>query len=684
MPTRRLAAIMFTDIVGYTAMMQQNEQEGLAKVRRFSQTMEEQVKSHHGEILQFMGDGCLCIFNSAVEAMHAAKNIQESLQAEPKVPLRIGIHIGDIVIQEGNIYGDGVNLASRVESMGVPGSILVTERVIHDVKSHPEFDMTSLGKFQFKNVEKPMEVFALANEGFAIPKAIEMEGKGKKYRPIYKQLIFAVLGILLLIGGVLGFQQYQQASALKKLEKSLVVLPFTNKSEEANTDYFSDGITEDILIQLSKIKSLKVISQTSAMRYKDSDQPLNEIADELNVNFVLRGTVRKIGNQVRISAQLVQAEEDVNLWAENYDFELENVFEVQAEVSRSIAKQLEAQISPEEQKQLDQKPTENQQAYQLYLRGRLLIKDRSKEGIESAEKLFEEALTLDPNFLHAKAELANILFIKGDYTYLFEVNQAETYAKAYHLSKEIISARPDISRAHDVIATVIIKFPVLTKFHEALTHYREALRYNPKDSEILHHTASLLSRLGKHEEAKITILKALEYDPFSPIVHAMYIRILIYGRELHTSEKYYDISTKLFPNNKRIVQEKAYIDGFRGACDQIERDLSQKKHIGNNRIYFNLIACYCTKENAKKAKKYLAFLEKEGWVASLAFARLDRNKDEMFAILTEALPQTINAFHVLPFFDILRDDPRYEEYLRQSPFGQVSDADVEAVMELVR
>ena len=683
MPNRRLAAIMFTDIVGYTAMMQRNEQEGLAKVRHFSQTMEEQVKSHNGEILQFMGDGCLCIFNSAVEAMHAAKNIQESLQTEPKVPLRIGIHIGDIVIQEGNIYGDGVNLASRVESMGVPGSILVTERVIHDVKSHPEFEMTSLGKFQFKNVANPMEVFALANDGFAIPKAVEMKGKGKKHRPIYKQLAYSFLGILLLVGGVYGFQQYQQASALKKLEKSLVVLPFSNKSEEANTDYFSDGITEDILIQLSKIKSLKVISQTSALRYKGSDQPLNEIADELNVNFVVRGTVRKIGNQVRISARLVKAEDDVNLWAENYDFELEDVFEVQAKVSMSIAKQLEAQISPEEQEQLDQKPTENQQAYQLYLRGIQLVKDRSKEDIEAAEKLFEEALTLDPNFLHAKAELANILFIKAEYTHLFEVNRAEYHAKAYDLSKEIIASRPDIARAHDIIAMVTRKSPELTKFHEALMHFREALRYNPKDSELLHHTANLLSILGKQEEAKTTILKALEYDPFSPIVHAIYIHILTNGREFHASEKHYGISTKLFPNNKRILQEKAYMDGYRGACEQIERDLSQKKYLINSLVNTTLVMCYCAKEDTKQAKKYLSPLEISGWAERFAFARLDRNKDEMFTILTEALPQALGPFLIHPVFDILRDDPRYEEYLRESPFGQVSDEDVEAVMELV-
>ena len=681
MPTRRLAAIMFADIVGYTAMMQQDESSGMAKAHRFSEVMEAQVQQHHGEVLEFRGDGSLCIFNSAVEAVKCAKAIQQSLKGD--VPLRIGIHIGDIVLKNGHIYGDGVNLASRVESMGIPGSVLVTERVIHDVKSHPEFEMTSLGKFQFKNVSNPMEVFALANEGFAIPKATEMKGKGKKYRPIYKQLAYAMLGVMLLVGGVYGFQQYQQAAALKKLEKSLVVLPFSNKSEEADTDYFSDGITEDILIQLSKLKSLKVISQTSAMRYKGSDRPLNEIADELNVNFVLRGTVRKIGNQVRISAQLVQAEEDVNLWAENYDFELEDVFEVQTEVSRSIAKQLEAQIAPEEQEQLDQKPTENQQAYQLYLRGRQLVKDRSKEGIEAAEKLFEEALTLDPNFLHAKAELANILFLKGEYIYLFEVNRAEYFTKAYNLSKEIISSRPDISRAHDIIAMVTLRDPnSLTKYREALMHFREALRYNPKDSEILHHTASLLSRLGKHEEAKTTILKALEYDPFSPIVHAFYMRILTYRREYNAAAKQYAISTKLFPNNELILQERIFNDGYRGACEQIERDLSQNQYPANFAMG-HIIRCYCVKEDVRQVEKYLPPGEKRGVAARLAFARLDRNKDEIFTILTEERPRDLEAFLVHPVFDILRDDPRYEEYLRQSPFGQVSDEDVEALMELV-
>ena len=161
--------------------MQRNEQEGLAKVHRFSEIMETQAKNHQGEILEFRGDGCMAVFDSAVEAVHAAKAIQEQLQQAPTVPLRIGIHLGDIVFTHGNIYGDGVNLASRVESMGISGSILLTERVIHDIKSHPEFEMKSLGQFQFKNVEKrAWRSLRLANEGLAVPKSEEMKGKGEK------------------------------------------------------------------------------------------------------------------------------------------------------------------------------------------------------------------------------------------------------------------------------------------------------------------------------------------------------------------------------------------------------------------------------------------------------------------------------------------------------------------------
>ena len=204
MPTRRLAAIMFADIAGYTAMMQADEANGLFRLRHFRAVLEESVGSHQGKILQHYGDGSLVLFDSAVEAVASAKEMQLTLMKEPKVPLRIGIHIGDIVIDGDYIYGDGVNLASRVESLGTPGSVLITERVIHDLRNHPQFHPVSLGKFDFKNVSEPMEVFALADTGIAFPKQNELAERPKvrPSRPIFSRrnlTAYRILGALALL-----------------------------------------------------------------------------------------------------------------------------------------------------------------------------------------------------------------------------------------------------------------------------------------------------------------------------------------------------------------------------------------------------------------------------------------------------------------------------------------------------
>jgi len=316
--SRRLTAIMFADIAGYTAMMQRDEKKGLEKVRRFSEVMEAQASANHGEILEFRGDGCLTVFNSAVEAMHPAKAIQEALKEEPKVPLRIGIHIGDIVFTDGNIYGDGVNLASRVESMGVPGSILVTERVIHDVKSHPEFQMTSLGKFQFKNVDKPMEVFALANEGFVVPRKQDMKGKlankGVK-KNLKLQLWGSLLAALILITSLFFFWKDLVPMSPSDREESsekpvIAVLPFRDLSPKKDQEYFCEGTAEEILNALAGLKGVTVRGRGSSFSFKDEGLSLKEIGEKLAASVLLDGSIRKTKDKIRINVQLIQADSE--------------------------------------------------------------------------------------------------------------------------------------------------------------------------------------------------------------------------------------------------------------------------------------------------------------------------------------------------------------------------------------
>ena len=309
---RQLAAIMFSDMSGYTALMQQNEQLAKDKRRRLKEVLETSVSVYHGKILQYYGDGALSIFNSAIDGVNCAVEIQQTLQQEPKVDLRIGIHTGDISIENETIYGDGVNLASRIESLAVPGSIFISEKVFDEIRNQENLTAREMGYFELKNVIKPVRIFAIDNKGLVVPTRDALKGKTK-----------------------------QPANRL-------AVLPFVNMSADPENEYFSDGITEELLNAFTKVDGLQVTSRTSAFAFKGKNTDIREIGIQLNVDRILEGSVRKAGNRVRITAQLINAADGYHIWSENYDRDLTDIFEVQDEISSIIANKLRENLTAKE------------------------------------------------------------------------------------------------------------------------------------------------------------------------------------------------------------------------------------------------------------------------------------------------------------------------------------------------
>jgi len=278
--TRQLAAIMFTDMEGYTALMQKNEQAAIELRNRHRGVFEKTMTDHSGKIIQYYGDGTLSIFSSAIHAVKAGIEMQLLFRKEPQVPLRIGIHIGDISLDDSGVYGDGVNVASRIESFSVAGSVFISNKVFDEIKNQPQVNTISMGLFELKNVSRPVEVFAITNEGLTVPLPVDV--KGKTAEPTNK----------------------------------LAVLPFVNMSNDPENEYFSDGIAEELINALSKIDGLQVICRTSAFSFKGKSQDVREIGKALNVNKVLEGSVRKAGNRVRINAELVNTADGYQLWSE--------------------------------------------------------------------------------------------------------------------------------------------------------------------------------------------------------------------------------------------------------------------------------------------------------------------------------------------------------------------------------
>tara|TARA_R110002096_G_scaffold417344_1_gene620960 strand:+ start:119 stop:2452 length:2334 start_codon:yes stop_codon:yes gene_type:complete len=473
---RRIAVIMFTDIVGYTALMQRDENAAAEMRARHRQEFEKNHKLHNGEILQYYGDGTLSVFSSGLEAVECAIAIQKALQQESAVPLRIGLHLGDIVFDGTEVYGDGVNLASRIESLGVAGSILLSGKLNDELKNHPHIPTLSLGSFSLKNIAKPIEVFAINMEGVQVPSRSDL------------------------------------VEVPKTEPKSIAVLPFVNMSSNTDNEYFSDGMTEEIINALAKIKGLKVTSRTSSFHFKNINLPIAQIGKELNVSTILEGSVRLSNNKMRITAQLIDVKDDFHFWSETFDRSLEDVFAVQDEISLFIAERLREHIGHFEiEGQLVQDPEVPIDIYQRYLKSRYHILKMGKSDIETGMSILETIIEDYPHFALAHLGMHLAYTLLGTIGF---VPLHEAFAKGQPFLEKAIQIDENLPECqlHLSYASFIQNWDLpgayrhLNKVYEAgpLVDYYPSM-------------ASILVAEGSFGAARTYIETALQLDPFSSI-----------------------------------------------------------------------------------------------------------------------------------------------------------------------
>jgi len=484
---RQLAAILFTDIVGYTALMQQNEMQAVSIVKQYISVLTKKVADHGGKILNDYGDGSLCSFSSATHALTCAIQIQQELQKDPAVPLRIGLHVGEIFFEGEKVLGDGVNVASRIQSLGQANTILFSKEIFDKIKNQPDFKCISLGTFEFKNVDDPVEVFALANAGLKVPKKEEMSGKlkeaGKKSSK--RKWAYVSAAVILAAAGFFAYQKFSARPEFTGLEKSIAVLPFENMGGDKapeNVSDISDGITEDIINNLSKISSLqKVIGWFSVKRFKKTTETVQQIADELGVAAILTGTIQKESDNLHIIAQLIDVNTSKILWGEDYNYPTKDILIIQSKVASIIVNALRASLTPQEKKGLSTLYTQNVEAYEDYLIGRKFWNARNKENFDSAEKYFKSAIKLDSNYALAYAGIADC------YTY----NQKG--------------------------------MPQLEAMPIAIKYADQALRLDSNLSEGLTTLGFIQFNFEfDWDMAKRTLEKAIEHDPNNPIAHMYY------------------------------------------------------------------------------------------------------------------------------------------------------------------
>ena len=619
--TRKLVAIMFADMVGYTALMQGDEDDAHTQRERHRAILSSAVRRHHGEVLQYYGDGTLSIFASAVEAVECAVEVQLELAKESLIPLRIGVHTGDIVHDADGVFGDGVNVASRIEGLSAPGGVMISGKVFDEIKNHISLSAVSIGFVRLKKVEYPLEVFAISNEGLSVPTESEVRAKAERggdgeFRPgddrrpggngtpkpppqvgigeafltrvkeraliqwalvylggawvvlqvtgfaaerlswpslipqaaellvfigFFVALVVAwyhgeagrqrmrgtevlILSFLLVLAGAIlsllpsegptgleGRPESSLASVVLEDRPSVAALPWLNRSGKEEDAYFTDGIHDEILTRMSKIRGLRVISRQSVVQFRDSPLSTREIATELGVRYILEGALLRAGDSVRLNVQLTDAEADDYAWAASYERHLSmaNLLSIQAEVAQAIADILRATVTTEERAGLRLIGTDNLEAYDFFLQGRSydLRPGYHRDDFEAAEELFERAIAIDPEFALARASLSRVhgrmYWERFDPTLeRLETQRAEAEAA--------LRLQPDLPQAHAAIGWMHY---VRGDFHQALEEYTAALEGMPNDAEIVASIGYTHRRLGNWNEVFLAFEEATTLNP---------------------------------------------------------------------------------------------------------------------------------------------------------------------------
>jgi len=512
--SRQLAAIMFTDIVGYTALMGNDEQKAFDLLKRNRGIHLKAIEPYNGRLIKELGDGVLLSFPSVSDAILAAMDIQEVCSKTTDLHLRIGIHYGEIIFENNDIFGDAVNVASRIQTLGVPGSILFSKSIANEIKNKSSFQLTSLGFFDFKHVDESMEIFAISNPGFTVPRKDDMKGKVKSPadKPAKNKWLLVSAGVaVLLIAAFLLFKSSLFNNDNGKGDiRSLAILPFENIQKDSTLFFLTDGIPENLINRFSAMhQSIKVFARSATFELADTARTTDNLHRLLNTDLVLRGRLQKTESGFFLNCELVDAANQNQLWGDKYQLNINDVSRVEASIISSLIQTLN--IQPRNKANSGQVKKEvNPEAYAAYLKGRYLSYGSTPEESEKALSHFREAIRIDPQYAIAYAALANEKITQGLFATASKneiVNEARTALEA---AKALDPGLSDIYTAEGSL-----KFYYDWDWQGAIESYKKALELDPGNATIYIRYSATLADLGMYKEALPLADKAVELDPVS-------------------------------------------------------------------------------------------------------------------------------------------------------------------------
>ena len=641
---RKLAAIMYTDIVGYTALGQRNESLSLALVKEQRKLIRPILNRHNGREVKTMGDAFLVEFQSALEAVRCAYDIQRvikefniPLPEDRRVHLRVGIHVGEVVESEGDISGDAVNVASRIESFAEDGGVCLTRQVYDHVQSKFELPLVSLGSKSLKNVSVPLEVYKV----------------------------------------VLPWRDAKATQSTQLDKRRIAVLPLSSISPDSQDAYFADGMTEEIISNLSKIRELKVISRTSIMRYKTTSKSIEEIAKELKVGSILEGTIRKASDNLRISVQLIDAPNDEHLWSQDYDRKMDSVFEVQKEIALKVSEALKVQLLSDVKKDLERKATGNTRAYTLYLKGRYYWNERTEEGLDKAARYFEEAIKLDSDYALAYSGLADCCVIRGAYGWR---QPADAFLRAKQYATKSIELDPRLAEPRTTLADVFNSYE--GKWEESANEYERAIELKPSYATAHMWYGLLLFFLGRFEEAQSQIQEAVELDPLSRIGGLNLANVPFYMGKPREAVKQFEAAVKEDPDFAYVRNGLAWAYFLDSRTDEAIGEMRRAATMSpRDSILKADLACVLGFsghiEEASKIFEELENTSKTNYVSKMkmsqvlfalgrtdeAFSRLEEAREDHSAFTQHA--GYLLDMRVLPWFAKVREDSRWGAFVKQ-------------------
>ena len=636
---RRLAAIMFTDMVGFTASVQTDEAGALKLLQDQEKLIRSLLKTHAGKEIKSTGDGFLVEFDSALQAVECAIVIQERLQERNLRPvgqpirLRIGVHLGDVEEREGDIFGDSVNLAARIEPCADPGGICISESVFEQVRNKVANGFEKLEPQVLKNVRFPPEIYRIV-----LPWS--------------------------------GPETHRTRSE----PLGLAVLPFTNISPDPTDEYFADGLTEELITVLAQMRGLRVIARTSVMQYKSTSKSVSQVAVELGVSSILEGSVRKVGNRVRITAQLIDAASQGHVWANTYDRELDDVFAVQARIARQVAEALRVELRPAEELRLVARPSVRSDSYLAYLKGRTLMHSAEPGSLAKAKAEFERSVSLDPRNGAACSGLADVTRLIGWGPPTLPREKWEAASRRW--TTRALALDPNLAEAHTSRALALWDDYDYAGAHRELSL---ALSLNPSYSSAHLWFAGLLFDEGRIQDALEELLLAEAADPlWTGALNWLALTFIVLGKfdeALPRIQKLGEIAPATWAYHTVLARYYAARSERERSLEEIRKieklvsDTDEKERW--RAMYY---MCAGEKEKCRALLRQEAAKPKHfrsDWGFAWMYARLG-DLDESFRWLDKAweshhLP--LSEFQLDPELELFRNDPRFHALLKRLNIG---------------